>query len=133
MSLLDDLRQANEAAKAERDRRKALKAWARMRANPNAPQGDGEAAALLERALGAEARELEPRRMTEQAAEELARRPEPRWKAAASPGGIAFIVILLLLFMYPYWLPGFNGSNFLTIQEILELAIIVTGLNIAAG
>jgi branched-chain amino acid transport system ATP-binding protein/branched-chain amino acid transport system permease protein len=133
VSLLDDLKQANEAAKAERDRRRALKAWARMRTNPNARTGDGDAAALLERALGAEGRDVEPERLTEQAAAELARRPEPRWKTATSPGGIAFIVLLVLLVMYPYWLPGFNGDNFAFVQRVIYAAIVVAGLNIVAG
>ena len=130
MGFLDDLKGANAEAQAERDRRRALKAWARARARGSVPtgepegNGDGSAA-------GGGADRLEA--VSGEAAAEEARRPEPRFKVLTSPGGIAFSVLIVVLMLWPYVLPGFNRSNFLEIQRILYFAIVVMGLNLIAG
>ena len=131
MGLLDDFKIANKQAQAERDRRRALKAWARAHARgavpTGEPEGNGEA--------GVGGREPADRLevVSGEAAAEQARKPEARFKVITSPGGIAFSVLLLLLLIWPFGLPAFNASNFLEIQNILIFAMIVMGLNLIAG
>jgi branched-chain amino acid transport system permease protein len=132
MSLLDELRVANREAQAERDRRRALKAWARARARGAVPTdsemaGDGDGAAMPREAPD------RLRDVSAEAAAELARKPESRLKVITSPGGIAFSVLILLLILWPYGLPAFNASNFLEVQKILVFAMVVMGLNLIAG
>ena len=126
--LIDDLRAANRDAQTERDRRRALRAWARARArgavgaHEDVPDGDGAA-------KGDDRLET----MSGEAAAELARKPESRFAVLKTPGGIAFAVLLLLLLIWPFALPGFNPSNFLNLQDILVAAMVVMGLNLVAG
>ncbi len=133
MGLLDDLKAANKGAQAERDRRRALKAWARARARgavpTGEPEGNGDVATMPRD--GGPADRLEA--VSGEAAAEQARKPEGRFKVVTSPGGIAFSVLLLLLLVWPFGLPAFNASNFLEIQNILIFAMIVMGLNLIAG
>ena len=125
--MLDDLRTANRDAQAERDRRRALRAWARARARgavgmDEAPDVDaGEPLADRLEATSATA------------AAELALKPESRFSVVKTPGGIAFAILLVLLIAWPYVLPGFNPSNFLNVQDILSAAMVVMGLNLVAG
>ncbi|MEX2556185.1 MAG: branched-chain amino acid ABC transporter ATP-binding protein/permease [Actinomycetota bacterium] len=130
MGFLDDLKGANKDAQAERDRRRALKAWARARARGSVPAGEPEGNGDGSAPSGAGDR-LEA--VSGEAAAEEARRPEPRFKVLTSPGGIAFSVLIVVLMLWPYVLPGFNRSNFLEIQRILYFAIVVMGLNLIAG
>lgn len=145
MGFLDELVQANRLAKAERDRRKALKAWARSRQMAAAARprvsGDGETAVgadhattALERAAGnGQRRTPAPDSFTAEAAAELAKRPSPRSAAALSPGGASFAVLIGLLILWPFLLPAFDQARFLQVQEIIWFAIVVAGLNIVAG
>jgi ABC-type branched-subunit amino acid transport system ATPase component/ABC-type branched-subunit amino acid transport system permease subunit len=135
VGLLDDLRSANEGAKAERDRRRALKAWARARANPRLREGNGELVEVLDRQLAQAdlAPEQPAAERVKVTAVELARRAAPRWQSATTSGGIAFGVLLLLLLLWPYVLPGFDQSRFSDVQRILRFAIVVMGLNLLAG
>ncbi|HEX9696513.1 MAG TPA: branched-chain amino acid ABC transporter ATP-binding protein/permease [Actinomycetota bacterium] len=120
MSLIDQIREANRQAVAERERRRALKAWARARA----------AGAVGEAAMPGEARV--PDTALEDAAE-LALRPERRLSVFATPGGIGFTLLLIFLLAWPFALPGFDPSTFLEVQKILAAAIVVIGLNLIAG
>jgi branched-chain amino acid transport system permease protein len=133
VGFLDELRSANKGAQAERDRRRALKAWARAHARGVAPdggpEGNGDVATMTERE--AEGDRLEA--VSGEAAAEQARQPEPRFTVLRTPGGIGFSVLLFLLILWPFALPAFNRSNFLEIQRILVFAMIVMGLNLIAG
>ena len=133
MGFLDELKEANKDAQSERDRRRALKAWARARARgvvpAGEPEGNGDVATMARD--GVEPDRLEA--VSGEAAAEQARKPEPRFKVVTSPGGIAFAVLLLLLVIWPFGLPAFNRSNFLEVQKILIFAMIVMGLNLIAG
>jgi branched-chain amino acid transport system permease protein len=130
---LEELREANRRAQAERDRRRALKAWARARqrgavAAPAPAEGDGDVATMPRSA----ADRLE--RVSGEAAAELALRPESRLKVLASPPGVAFAVLLVLLLGWPFGLlPGFDTDKFGKLEVILAYAIVVTGLNLIAG
>jgi len=112
--MLDRLKEANRTAVAERDRRRALKAWTRARA------------------AGAPAAARPPSVLPEAAAE-MALRPEPRLSVFATPGGIAFTLLLIALLAWPFALPGFDPSTFLEVQKILAATIVVIGLNLIAG
>ncbi len=134
-AFLDDLRAANRDAQGERDRRRALRAWARAHARgavgaDEAPSGDGDVAVMP-----AEVEEAPDRMevMSGEAAAELARKPEPRFKVLTTPGGITFAVVILLLILWPYVLPGFDASTFLEVQTIIVYAMVVMGLNLVAG
>jgi len=133
VGFLDELRSANKGAQAERDRRRALKAWARAHARgvtpDGGPEGNGDVATMTERE--AEGDRLEA--VSGEAAAEQARKPEPRFKVLRTPGGIGFSVLLVLLLLWPFALPAFNRSNFLEVQRILVFAMIVMGLNLIAG
>lgn len=126
MTLIDQIREANQQAVAERRRRRALKAWARATAAgsvaPDTPPG-----ALPGAATGA------PSMTSSEAAAELALRPEPRLSVFATPGGIGFTLLLLLLLAWPFALPGFDPSTFLEVQKVIAAAIVVIGLNLIAG
>ena len=134
MGFLDDLKGANRDAQSERDRRRALKAWARARARGAVPsgetpaEGNGDVAAITS---APRTDRLEA--VSGEAAAEQARKPEPRLKVLTSPGGIAFAVLIFLLLIWPFGLPGFNASSFLEVQNILIFAMIVMGLNLIAG
>ena len=131
MGFLDDLKGANRDAQAERDRRRALKAWARAHARGavGRPEGNGDVATMPAEEEKGDRLEA----VSGEAAAEQARKPEARFKVVTSPGGIAFSVLLFLLLIWPFALPAFNRSNFLEIQRILVFAIIVMGLNLIAG
>jgi branched-chain amino acid transport system ATP-binding protein/branched-chain amino acid transport system permease protein len=125
--LLEELKAANVEAQRERDRRRALKSWARARA-----RGAVEAGAAQQ----VETEEAAPdrlERVSGEAAAELARKPEPRLKVITTPGGITFAALIVLLLAWPYVLPAFNASNFFEIQKILIYAMVVMGLNLVAG
>ncbi|HJR18172.1 MAG TPA: branched-chain amino acid ABC transporter ATP-binding protein/permease [Actinomycetota bacterium] len=131
MGFLDEFRAANKDAQAERDRRRALKAWARAHARGavGRPEGNGDVATMPAEEEKGDRLEA----VSGEAAAEQARKPEARFKVVTSPGGIAFSVLLFLLLIWPFALPAFNRSNFLEIQRILVFAIIVMGLNLIAG
>jgi hypothetical protein len=119
--LLEELKAANVEAQRERDRRRALKSWARARA-----RGAVEAGAAQQ----VETEEAAPdrlERVSGEAAAELARKPEPRLKVITTPGGITFAALIVLLLAWPYVLPAFNASNFFEIQKILIYAMVVMG------
>jgi branched-chain amino acid transport system permease protein len=67
------------------------------------------------------------------AAVEAALRPHGRGQALGTPGGLAFIGLLVLLIVWPYGLPAFDASNLDHVKNILFTSIIVTGLNVIAG
>jgi branched-chain amino acid transport system permease protein len=132
VAFLDELKEANRAATSERERKRALKAWARARARGALPTGPMPAADGV--AAPGRRREPEPARVTEEAAAAAeVLRPEPRLKVLTSPGGISLVALLVLLVLWPFTLPGFNASNFLEVQKILAAAIVVVGLNLIAG
>jgi len=125
--LLEDLRLANRDAQSERDRRRALRAWARARAR---------GAVGIDETPEVETAEPRRDRMEETsatAAAELALKPESRFAVVKTPGGIAFAILVVLLIAWPYILPAFNPSNFLDMQDILAAAMVVMGLNLVAG
>jgi branched-chain amino acid transport system permease protein len=131
--MIEDLRRANKQAQSERDRRRALRAWARARASgavgvaEEPPAGNGDPATAPVKS------EDTLEQMSGEAAAELARRPEPRFKILTTPGGMTFAVLLVLLALWPYVLPGFNASTFLEVQRVLVYAMVVMGLNLVAG
>ena len=125
--MLDQLRSANRDAQAERDRRRALRAWARARARGSVPAGE------MMPDAGGDAKPDRLEQVSGEAAAELARKPEPRFKVLTSRGGIAFSVVLLILVLWPYGLPGFDQDKFGKLEIILAYAIVATGLNLIAG
>src|SRR6185503_10688172 len=72
-------------------------------------------------------------RMSSEAAAELARKPESRLAIVKTPGGLTFAVLIVLMGLWPYVLPGFNASTFLEVQRVLVYAMVVMGLNLVAG
>ncbi len=122
MSLLQQIKEANRAAIAERERRKALKAWMRAR----------EAGAELPDISVSHSRGAAD---ADDLAVEAATRPRSRMTTLLSPSGIAFASLLLVMIAWPYakFLPGFNGSSLLEVQRVLWAATVVVGLNIIAG
>jgi branched-chain amino acid transport system ATP-binding protein/branched-chain amino acid transport system permease protein len=124
----DDVRQRNRLAVAERERRRALKAWARARAKGAIPPD----ASLELFGEGFERAGL-PAEVTSADAVDLASRPSPRLQLLRSSGGISFVALIGLLILWPYALPGFNASNFLEMEDIIAKAIVVIGLNLIAG
>jgi branched-chain amino acid transport system permease protein len=127
-SFLDELRDASKEAIAERDRRRALKAWARARRWGTVGfEAEGPPGLRLEAVRAEDERTAEEREVEE------ALKPEPRRKSVLTPPGIAFMALLGLLLLWPFGLPGFDASRFFQVQEIMWFAIIVTGLNLIAG
>lgn len=118
------LREASRQAARERDRRRARRAWARI-------QRTGQTS--VARRLVDPREAGKPRDPSADEAQAAALRPEARWRAIASPAGIAFTALLVLLLAWPYVLPGFDASRFRDVQVILWAAIVVTGLNLVAG
>lgn len=133
MGFLDELKEANRIAEGERERRRALKAWARARRRGAIAEAELRAEGNGEAALPAALREAEARVATEEAAEREVLRPEPRLKALTSPGGLSLVALLVALIAWPFGLPGFDASTFLEVQTILAFAIVVVGLNLIAG
>jgi branched-chain amino acid transport system permease protein len=131
--MIDDLRRANKDAQAERDRRRALRAWARARASgavgatEEPPVGNGDVATAPVK--GEDTLE----RMSGEAAAELARKPESRFKVLTTPPGITFGILILLLLAWPFGLPGFDQDKFGKLEVILAYAIVASGLNLIAG
>ncbi|MCA1832542.1 MAG: ATP-binding cassette domain-containing protein [Actinomycetota bacterium] len=126
-SFLEELRGASRDAAAERDRRRALKSWARARKWGHVGfEGEGPPGLRLE-AVRADDMAVEEREV------EAALKPDPRRKSILTTPGMTFMVLVVLLLMWPYGLPGFDASRFLQVQEIMWFAIIVTGLNLIAG
>lgn len=125
MSFRKDLRKANDRAVAEREKRKALKAWSKAR-SAGATLPDFDTAVR-----GGSGSESEQQAL----AIEAALRPAPRSALLRTSGGIAFLGILALLIAWPYtrFLPGFNTSSLFEVQRLLFAAIVVTGLNVIAG
>src|SRR5919106_2793815 len=92
---LEDLRAANREAQGERDRRRALRAWARARARgavgiEEAAEGNGDVATMP-----AEAAPDRLEAVSGEAAAEIARKPEPRFKVVTTPGGITFAILIV--------------------------------------
>ena len=135
--LREELRRANAEAQRERDRRRALRSWARARASgavgvKDAQAGGNGDVATAHLRKGERAPDtLE--QMSGEAAAEAARKPESRFKVLTTPGGITFAILIVLLALWPYVLPGFNASTFLEVQRILVFAMVVMGLNLVAG
>ena len=131
--MIDDLRRANKDAQAERDRRRALRAWARARASgavgatEEPPAGNGDVATAPVK------REDTLERMSGEAAAELARKPESRFKVLTTPPGITFGILILILLAWPFGLPGFDQDKFGKLEVILAYAIVASGLNLIAG
>jgi len=131
--MIEDLRLANKQAEGERDRRRALRAWARARASgavgsaEGPPGGDGDPATA---SMGG-TDTLE--QMSSEAAAELARKPESRFNVLRTPPGITFGILILVLIAWPFSLPGFDQDKFGKLEVILAYAIVATGLNLIAG
>ncbi|GAC1408681.1 MAG: branched-chain amino acid ABC transporter ATP-binding protein/permease [Actinomycetota bacterium] len=128
MPFLHNLKEANAQAIAERDRRKALKAWASARRTSSAQSG-APPLSISESSTTPEDADAQ------MLAAEATVRPASRLALLRSGSGIAFLTLLALLIAWPYarFIPGFNPSTLLEMQRILWAAMVVVGLNIIAG
>jgi branched-chain amino acid transport system ATP-binding protein/branched-chain amino acid transport system permease protein len=131
--LIDELRLANKKAQGERDRRRALRAWARARASGAVGMADAAPGGNGDLATAPVEKEDTLERMSGEAAAELARKPESRFNVLKTPPGMTFGILILVLLAWPFFLPGFDQDKFGKLEVILAYAIVATGLNLIAG
>lgn len=132
---MDRLREANQEARAERDRRRAVRLMQKL--GPGAPDllaggglpsdtsGDGDGDG-----------ELTQQQVRADRWEEAAVPVPFRFSSLFRPGILLGALIILALVLYPLGaLPGVNPSadRFLSLNVILQYSIIIIGLNLIAG
>jgi branched-chain amino acid transport system permease protein len=128
---MDRFRAANQEARAERDRRRAVRlmqklgpdAQALLSEGTDAPDGDGEG-------------ELPPGSVQAARWEDAAIPRTFRFSSLVRPGILLGALFILALVLYPLGaLPGVNPSadRFLSLNVILQYSIIIIGLNLIAG
>jgi hypothetical protein len=130
--MMDRLREANQAARKERDRRRAVRLMQKL--GPDAPQGiagppgDGSE---TRRDGGLTAEQADADRWEDAAV------PAPfRFSSLVRPGILLGALFILALVLYPLgMLPGIapSADKFLSLNVILQYSIIIIGLNLIAG
>ncbi|MGH2739276.1 MAG: ABC transporter permease subunit, partial [Actinomycetota bacterium] len=132
--MVQRLREASEKAKVERDRRRALRLLQKLARRGQLPKEvppDAIAPPPKPKKAAAVATEAEPTRW-----DEVESRIPIKLQNFIKPGFIVGAILVLALIAYPLnLLPMFKADqvNFLSLNTILQFAIIITGLNLVAG
>ena len=127
---MDRLRDANQDARKERDRRRTIRLMQKL--GPDAPGLEGAAAVSGGGDGDADGQTRESAQRWEDAAI-----PQPfRFASLFRPGILLGALFVLVLVLYPLGLlPGLNptADRFLSLNVILQYSIIIIGLNLIAG